>query len=176
MIEHLDPAHHLGPLLVEETLSSNAPASAPKPAQSTSSPTPRSTPELRRQLALSLRPPLSEVLSLHDFESIARGVMSARGWAYYSSGADDETTLRENRNVFGRVWMRPRVLRDVTNVDFSTTILGVKTSMPVYITATALGKLGHQDGELNLTRAGATHDGIQLVRCPCLPLDLRLTR
>lgn len=32
-----------------------------------------------------------------------------------------------------RVWFRPRVLRDVTRVDWSTTILGHKTSMPLYI-------------------------------------------
>jgi L-lactate dehydrogenase (cytochrome) len=165
--EHLDPSLHLGPLLVKESLSSNAPPSAPP---SSSAVAPLSTPELQRQLALSLRPPLSEVLSLHDFESIARQVMSSRGWAYYSSGADDETTMRENRSVYGRVWMRPRVMRDVTNVNFETSILGVKSSMPVYITATALGKLGHADGELNLTRAGGKHGVIQMVRL------LRLTR
>ena len=38
-----------------------------------------------------------------------------------------------------RVWFRPRILRNVANIDYSTTILGFKTSMPVYITATALG-------------------------------------
>lgn len=163
--EHLDPAHHLGPLLIKEPLSTNAPPSAP-PASAAA----LSTPELQRQLALSLRPPLSEVLSLHDFESIARQVMSGRGWAYYSSGADDESTMRENRGVYGRVWMRPRVLRNVvrpappcllvvcglslrltetalasqTNVDLSTTILGQKSSMPIYITATV--RLTSADG------------------------------
>jgi hypothetical protein len=39
-----------------------------------------------------------------------------------------------------RVWFRPRILRNVSTVDYSTSILGYKTSMPVYITATALGK------------------------------------
>lgn len=46
----------------------------------------------------------------------------------------------------------------------STTILGHKSSMPVYMTATALGKLGHPDGELTLTRAAAKHGIIQMVR------------
>lgn len=35
--------------------------------------------------------------------------------------------------------------------------------MPIYITATALGKLGHADGELNLTRAAAEHSIIQMI-------------
>ena len=90
--------------------------------------------------------------------------MPPRGWAYYSSAADDEITHRENHLAYHRIWFRPRVLRDMTTVDFSTTILGQRTSMPIYITATALGKLGHPDGELNLTRAAATKNIIQMVR------------
>jgi L-lactate dehydrogenase (cytochrome) len=35
--------------------------------------------------------------------------------------------------------------------------------LPIYITATALGKLGHADGELNLTRAAAEHGIIQMI-------------
>jgi L-lactate dehydrogenase (cytochrome) len=35
--------------------------------------------------------------------------------------------------------------------------------MPLYITATALGKLGHPDGELNLTRAAAKHGVAQMI-------------
>ncbi|CAL1711463.1 unnamed protein product [Somion occarium] len=109
------------------------------------------------------RPPLSEILNLHDFEAIARRVMPEKAWAYYSSAADDEITLRENHAAYHRIWFRPRILRDVTHVDFSTSILGHRTSMPIYITATALGKLGHPDGELNLTRAAAKHNIIQMI-------------
>ncbi|EEB92776.1 hypothetical protein MPER_08668, partial [Moniliophthora perniciosa FA553] len=109
------------------------------------------------------KPGLDEVLNLHDFESIARQIMPEKAWAYYSSAADDEITMRENHAAYHRIWFRPRVLRDVTTVDFSTTILGHKSSMPIYITATALGKLGHPDGELNLTRAAAKHGVIQMI-------------
>lgn len=81
-----------------------------------------------------------------------------------------------------RVWFRPRILRDVSTVDWSTTILGHKSSLPVYIvsqsdvvvsvstadqndkSATALGKLGHPEGEVTLTRAAAKHGVIQMVR------------
>ncbi|EMD33162.1 hypothetical protein CERSUDRAFT_118224 [Gelatoporia subvermispora B] len=108
-------------------------------------------------------PPLSEILNLHDFEAIARLVMHERTWAYYSSAADDEISTRENHAAYHRVWFRPRVLRDVSTVDWSTTILGQPSSMPVYISATALGKLAHPDGELNLTRAAGNHGVIQMV-------------
>src|SRR5271169_988549 len=89
--------------------------------------------------------------------------MKKTAWAYYSSGADDEITLRENHNAFQRIWFRPRILINVKKVDFSTTLLGTKVSMPMYITATALGKLGHPEGETVLTRAAKTHDVIQMI-------------
>ncbi|KAF4563210.1 Cytochrome b2, mitochondrial precursor [Pleurotus pulmonarius] len=117
----------------------------------------------RRQALLDARPPLDEIINLHDFEAVAKAVLPPKAWAYYSSASDDEITIRENRAAFQRVWFRPRILRDVTSVDWSTTILGQKSSLPVYISATALGKLGHPDGELNLTRAAGKHGVIQMI-------------
>lgn len=38
-----------------------------------------------------------------------------------------------NSDTCNRIWFRPRVLRDVTKVDWSTKILGHGSSMPVYI-------------------------------------------
>ncbi|KAH9955030.1 FMN-dependent dehydrogenase-domain-containing protein [Russula dissimulans] len=119
--------------------------------------------EKARLKRVEARPPLSEILNLHDFEAIAKLTMPDKAWAYYSSAADDEITNRENHAAFHRIWFRPRVLRDVTNVDWSTTILGHPSKIPIYITATALGKLGHPDGELNLTRAAARHGIIQMI-------------
>ncbi|KAF8162372.1 FMN-dependent dehydrogenase-domain-containing protein [Pholiota molesta] len=119
--------------------------------------------EKARQGRISQRPPLDEILNLHDFEAIAKQVMPEKAWAYYSSAADDEITNRENHAAYHRIWFRPQILIDVTRVNWSTTILGHRSSMPVYITATALGKLGHPDGELNLTRAAAKHDVIQMI-------------
>jgi L-lactate dehydrogenase (cytochrome) len=78
---------------------------------------------------------------------VAKTVLQPEAWAYYSSGADDEITMRENHNAFHRIWLKPRVMIDVEKVDMSTSLLGTKSSMPLYITATALGKLGHPDGE-----------------------------
>ncbi|ESK91906.1 mitochondrial cytochrome [Moniliophthora roreri MCA 2997] len=119
--------------------------------------------EKKRQALLAARPPLDEILNLHDFEAVAKTVLPDKAWAYYSSASDDEITIRENRLAYQRIWFRPRILRDVTNVDWSTTILGHKSSLPVYISATALGKLGHPDGELNLTRAAGKHGVIQMI-------------
>lgn len=71
--------------------------------------------------------------------------------------------MRENHNAFHRIWLRPRVLVNVKEIDVSTTMLGAPVSMPLYISATALGKLGHPDGELVLTRASGEKKIIQMI-------------
>jgi L-lactate dehydrogenase (cytochrome) len=109
------------------------------------------------------KPPLSQMYNLFDFEHVARHVLTKTAWAYYSSAADDEISMRENHRAFHRVWFRPACLVDVSSIDMSTTMLGTKTSAPFYVTATALGKLGHPDGEVVLTRASAKEDIIQMI-------------
>lgn len=37
--------------------------------------------------------------------------------------------MRENRGAYQRIWFRPRILRDVTTIDYSSTILGQKVSL-----------------------------------------------
>jgi L-lactate dehydrogenase (cytochrome) len=71
--------------------------------------------------------------------------------------------MRENHNAFHKIWFRPRVLVDVEKVDSSTTMLGTKVDMPFYVTATALGKLGHPEGEVIFTRGAKKHNVIQMI-------------
>lgn len=60
--------------------------------------------------------------------------------------------MADNREAYRRIKFRPRVLRKVKNVDPSTEFLGVKSTLPVFISPAALAKLGHPLGEVNLTR------------------------
>jgi L-lactate dehydrogenase (cytochrome) len=112
------------------------------------------------------KPPLEHMLNTFDFEYVASKVMGKQGWDYYSSGGDDEITLRENHLAFHRLWFRPRVLVDVSKIDMRTKIMGYDSSFPLYITAAALGKLAHPEGEVVLTRAAHSQDIIQM--CPTL--------
>ncbi|KAG9240897.1 FMN-dependent dehydrogenase-domain-containing protein [Calycina marina] len=119
--------------------------------------------EKERQLRIQRMPILDQMYNLMDFESVARRIMKKTAWGYYSSGADDEITLRENHNAFHKIWFRPRILVDVEKVDFTTTMLGTKCDIPFYVTATALGKLGNPEGEVVLTRAAKKHNVIQMI-------------
>ncbi len=109
------------------------------------------------------KPPIDVMLNTFDFESVAARTMTEEGWGYYSSGADDEITLRENHTAFQRIWFKPRILVNVKNIDMTTSILGVKSSFPLYFSATALGKLADDDGELAISRAAATSGVIYML-------------
>ncbi|KAL1301815.1 hypothetical protein AAFC00_006003 [Neodothiora populina] len=116
-----------------------------------------------RQQRIKEMPILEQCYNLMDFEAVAKRVMKKTAWAYYSSAADDELTLRENHSAFHKIWFRPRILHDVEHIDASTTMLGTKVSIPFYVTATALGKLGNPEGEVVLTRGAKKHDVIQMI-------------
>lgn len=94
-----------------------------------------------------------EPINVHDYEHLARQRLSPGAWAYYSSGADDEVTLREERAAFERLRILPRVLRGVTSADLGTTALGAPTSMPILVTPTGLHTLAHPEDERATARA-----------------------
>ncbi|GAB1215342.1 hypothetical protein ATERTT37_004528 [Aspergillus terreus] len=107
-------------------------------------------------------PPLRSLINLHDFEHVAQKHLSSNAWAYYSSGADDEISKRQNAKAFKKVALRPRILRKIPAVDTSTTILGKCVSLPVYMSPTGIAKLAHRDGECALA-AAAGHEGLAQV-------------
>ncbi|KAL5217632.1 hypothetical protein ABZP36_018316 [Zizania latifolia] len=74
---------------------------------------------------------------------------------YYASGAEDEWTLKENREAFSRILFRPRVLIDVSKIDMTTTVLGFKISMPIMIAPSAMQKMAHPEGEYATARASS---------------------
>ncbi|KAK7418759.1 hypothetical protein QQX98_003777 [Neonectria punicea] len=119
--------------------------------------------ETDRQDRIAHKPLLSQCYNLFDFEVVARRVMKKTSWAYYASAADNEITAQENQRVYQRIWFRPKVLVDVEHIDISTSMLGTKTSMPIYVSATARNKLGDPEGEVVFTRASYKHNIIQMI-------------
>lgn len=54
--------------------------------------------------------------------------------------------------------IRPRILRDVSNIDTSTTIIGKTASFPFGFSPAAAHKLAHPDGEVGTSRAAGKHN------------------
>jgi 4-hydroxymandelate oxidase len=94
-------------------------------------------------------------VNVFDYEQLAREKLPQPAFDYIAGGADDEVTLRRNREAFERVTLRQRALVDVSNVDLSTTILGERVEMPVLLAPVALQRLAHPDGEAASARAAA---------------------
>ena len=74
-------------------------------------------------------------------------------YEYLASGTGDEQTLRENRDAWGRIFLRPRVLRDVARVETRTELFGQPLSMPVFISPAGVHKLVDARGESASARA-----------------------
>ncbi|KAL4874295.1 L-mandelate dehydrogenase [Aspergillus karnatakaensis] len=115
------------------------------------------------QAARAEIPPPESFFLLSDFEEWAERVLSKTAWAYYRSAADEERSFNENTNAFRRYFFRPRVLRDMTHGTTETTILGIPSAMPLFISPTAMVKLGHPLGEVNLTQAAGSHGLVQII-------------
>ncbi|KAK7359470.1 hypothetical protein VNO77_01430 [Canavalia gladiata] len=95
------------------------------------------------------------ITNVTEFEAIAKEKLPKMVYDYYASGAEDEWTLKENRNAFSRILFRPRILVDVSKIDLTTTVLGYKISMPIMIAPTAMQKMAHPEGELATARAAS---------------------
>ncbi len=88
-----------------------------------------------------------------EYEALAEARLDAGTWGYYSSGTEDEVTLRANRTAFARLRLRPRVLVDVSQRDLRASMLGTQVSMPIVVAPTALQCLAHPEGECATARA-----------------------
>jgi 4-hydroxymandelate oxidase len=81
-------------------------------------------------------PGLLDLINVHEFEDAAKRKMHKLAYDFIAGGAEDEQTLRANRRAFKRLFVLPRVMRDVTNIDTSVTVLGMKFDVPVIISPT----------------------------------------
>lgn len=103
------------------------------------------------------------LLNLDDYERLAREKLPHYVYDYYAGGAEDESSVRENRTSWGRVRLRPRMMVDITERDLRTTVLGTPISMPILTAPAAFNKLAHPDGESGVARATADAGIIQVL-------------
>ncbi|MSR36189.1 MAG: alpha-hydroxy-acid oxidizing protein [Gemmatimonadetes bacterium] len=106
------------------------------------------------------------------WESRARALLPAATYDYYAGGAGDERTLRANRDAWSDLFLRPRVLVDVSEVDTSLRLLGLDLPHPILLAPTAFQRLAHPEGELATARAaGATGSLLVASSLSTTPID-----
>ena len=94
-------------------------------------------------------------LKLDDFEPAARAVLPQGIYDYIAGGAEDEATIRANREAFARYRFRFKVLAEADPVDLSNEVLGRRLRMPVHLAPTAIQRMAHPDGEAAAYRSAA---------------------
>ncbi|MET0151500.1 MAG: alpha-hydroxy acid oxidase [Candidatus Binatia bacterium] len=98
---------------------------------------------------------LARVASIEDLRAAARRRLPRGVFDYIDGAAEDEISLAANSDAYRRIRFRPRVLRDVRDVDPSTTLLGKALSLPLVVAPTGFTRIAHSAGELALARAAA---------------------
>ncbi|KAM2859786.1 hypothetical protein COP2_025161 [Malus domestica] len=105
----------------------------------------------------------SEPVNVNEYQELARQALPKMYYDYYTGGAEDQHTLKENVEAFRRITLRPRILVDVSRVDMSTTVLGYKISAPIMLAPTAIHQLAHPEGEVATARATAACNTIMIL-------------
>ena len=100
-----------------------------------------------------------------DFDALedkARAALSPAAYAFAAAGADDGITLTDNVAAWRRLRLRPRMLNDITKIDTSVNVLGVRLETPIMVAPFGRHKLFHPEGE-RATARGASAAGAVFV-------------
>ena len=100
------------------------------------------------------------IVNLFDLEKKFPENISEAIAGYYGSGARDEVTLKRNRSVFSEYELLPKLLRNVSTIDTSCTILDLKINFPILIAPMAMQSMAHPDGELATSKASKVSNTI----------------
>jgi len=98
---------------------------------------------------------LRDCVDLDALEQNAQRVMRPESWVFCDTGADDEITSKENVAAWRKLKLRPRVLRDIVEVDTSVTLLGARVNTPLMVAPTGRHHLFHAEGERATARGAA---------------------
>lgn len=104
----------------------------------------------------------ASVVSVADYEPLARERMTEQAWAYIAGAAADEVTARENSAAFQRLSVRSRVLQDLTGGNTRLELFGRTFAFPILLAPVAYQALAHPEGE-NATVLAASAVGAGMV-------------
>jgi len=99
---------------------------------------------------------LKDCHNIEDFRKLAKKKLPSPIFNYIDGGADDEITLKRNTDSFNKCDLIPNVLTGASDIDLSTTVLGQKIDFPLFLSATAMHRLYHHEGERATARAAET--------------------
>ena len=108
-------------------------------------------------------PLAKDVLSVMDFEALAKPKLPPAHWGYMASGVDDNLTLQGNMAAYKNIQLRPRRLVDVSKIDSGVEIFGQRFASPIFLCPVGGHRMFHTDGEMATARAAKTKNTMQML-------------
>lgn len=104
-----------------------------------------------------------DAINVFDLEAVARAKLPPAHWGYMATGVDDDRTVRANREGLARLYLRPRRLVDVRNVDYSVELFGERWETPIFLCPVSSQRAFHPEGEAGTARAAASRGHLQIL-------------
>ncbi|MBI3433473.1 MAG: alpha-hydroxy-acid oxidizing protein [Proteobacteria bacterium] len=108
-------------------------------------------------------------LNLHELIAKARQNLAQNDWDYVVGGVESETTLRRNRHALDCVALRPRVLRDVSRIDATTSAFGRRLRLPILLAPVGSLESLHPDAASPVAQAAAAFGVAHMLSSACKP-------
>jgi isopentenyl diphosphate isomerase/L-lactate dehydrogenase-like FMN-dependent dehydrogenase len=107
--------------------------------------------------------------TLHEIVRAARMNLAPGPWDYMAGGTETETTLRRNRLALDSIAFRPRVLRNVSKIDTTSSLFGRPVRIPVMIAPVGSVESFEPGGGATAARASAEFNVPQMLSSVCNP-------
>jgi 4-hydroxymandelate oxidase len=103
------------------------------------------------------------LVNLRDWEAAAEARADPAAWEYLARGSGANVTAHQNVAAWARWTLLPHMLRDVSTVDLTTTVLDTRVTTPILVAPTAMHRFFTDDGELATARAAAEAGTVYVV-------------
>src|SRR5262249_28021854 len=107
--------------------------------------------DMERSITIERR--FERARNIEELRLIARRRLPNFIFEYMDSGAEDEISLRANRDAFGRLKFVPRALRDTTSRKLATSLFGKEASLPLIIAPTGYNAMQYRNADTALANA-----------------------
>jgi 4-hydroxymandelate oxidase len=97
-----------------------------------------------------------QVLSVADFEALARARLPPAHFGYLATGVDDDRTVFLNHEAYSHIEIRSRRFVDVSKLDTRCRVLGSVWEQPFYFSSVSSMRAFHPEAEMAVARAAAS--------------------
>lgn len=104
-----------------------------------------------------------DAINVFDLEAVARATLPPAHWGYLATGVDDDRTVRANQEGYAHLYLRPRRLVGVADIDCSVELFGQRWETPIFLCPVSSQRAFHPEGEAAVARAAATRGHLQIL-------------